>query len=125
MRATLSAYNAPLAAEVDRLIALNEHLNHIVIVLRHAHLANRPSALAKDVETGPRLRRSGLAVKRHLQVQAAKSRCANRAHLPAHLRRDETISEPECENCPDRRTHANDITNKRKAPPTFEPSRAC
>jgi transposase len=108
-KAHLATERDVLAAEVNRLIARNERLDHIISVLRRAHFGRSSEHLSQDqialaledVETGlaaedAKAEKQSDIVKR----QAAKSRRANRGHLPAHLPREEIIIEPKCRTCP-------------------------
>ncbi len=98
-----------LTAEVDRLTARNERLDHIISVLRRARFGRSSEridddqmALAlEDVETA--FAAEDAAAERHNEIiksEATKSRRANRGHLPAHLPREEIVVEPEAKSCP-------------------------
>jgi transposase len=98
-----------LAAEVDRLTAQNERLDHIVSVLRRAQFGRRSERFSEDqielaledVETGFGVEDATIETKSDpLRIEAAKSRRANRGHLPKHLPREETVIEPPSKSCP-------------------------
>jgi transposase len=105
----LSLEQVILAAEVERLTAQNERLDHILSVLRRARFGRSSERITddqlnlalEDVETGlgaedAKAEKHNEAVKR----EAVKSRRANRGHLPAHLPREEVVIEPESTACP-------------------------
>jgi transposase len=107
--AQLAIERDDLAAEVNRLIARNERLDHIISVLRRAQFGRSSERLSEDqivlaledVETG--LSAEDAKAEKQSDIvrrQAAKSRRANRGHLPAHLPREEILIEPECRTCP-------------------------
>jgi transposase len=108
-KAHLATERDVLAAEVSRLIARNERLDHIISVLRRAHFGRSSERLSEDrivlaledVETG--LAAEDAKAEKQSDIvrrQGAKSRRANRGHLPAHLPREEIVIEPECRTCP-------------------------
>jgi transposase len=108
-KAHLATERDVLAAEVDRLIARNERLDHIISALRRAHFGRSSERLSEDqialaledVETG--LAAEDAKAEKQSDIvsrQAVKSRRANRGHLPAHLPREEIVIEPECRTCP-------------------------
>ena len=108
-KAHLATERDVLAAEVDRLIARNERLDHIISALRRAHFGRSSERLnedqialaLEDVEAG--LAAEDAKAEKQSDIvkcRAAKSRRANRGHLPAHLPREEVIIEPECRTCP-------------------------
>jgi transposase len=108
-RARLAHEGQVLAAEVDRLTAQNERLDHIVSVLRRAQFGRRSEKVSddqielalEDVETAfgtedaateeaePIARREGTEARR-----------ANRGHLPRHLPREEVVIAPVETSCP-------------------------
>ena len=98
-----------LAAELDRVTAQNERLDHILSVLRRAHFGRSSERLGdeqmllalEDVETGCATE-DAKAEKKHevIKRSAAEGRRANRGHLPAHLPREEVVIEPESKVCP-------------------------
>lgn len=108
-RARLAHEGQVLAAEVDRLTAQNERLDHIVSVLRRAQFGRRSEKVSddqielalEDVETAfgtedaateeaePIARREGTEARR-----------ANRGHLPKHLPREEVVIAPVETSCP-------------------------
>lgn len=108
-RASLAHEGQVLAAEVDRLTAQNERLDHIVSVLRRAQFGRRSEKISddqielalEDVETAfgaedaateeaePIARREG-----------SKARRANRGHLPKQLPREEVVIAPAETSCP-------------------------
>ena len=104
-----------LAAEVDRLKAQNERLDHIVSVLRRAQFGRRSERgvgakrfeedqielALEDVETQHGTE-DAAAEKADTVVRAegTKARRANRGHLPAHLPREEIVIEPPSTSCP-------------------------
>ena len=107
-KANLATERDVLAGEVDRLIARNERLDHIISMLRRAHFGRSSERLSEDqivlaledVETG--LAAGDARAEKQSDIvrcQAAKSRRANRGHLPAHLPREEIVIEPECKTC--------------------------
>ncbi len=103
------ARSASLAAEVDRLAARAERLDHIVSVLRRAQFGRRSERISdnqielalEDVETQHGAE-DAAAEKADTVVKAegSKARRANRGHLPAHLPREEVVIEPEAKSCP-------------------------
>jgi hypothetical protein len=106
-RAAHAAEKAQLAqerdvanAEVDRLTARAERLDHIIAVLRRAQFGRRSERIdedqielaLEDVETA--FAAEDAAAERHNEIikgEATKSRRANRGHLPAHLPREEIV----------------------------------
>jgi transposase len=105
----LTEKNATLEGEVARLTARAERLDHIVSVLRRAQFGRRSERISddqielalEDVETGFGVEDAKVeAGSELLRVDAAKSRRANRGHLPKHLPREEIIVEPETKACP-------------------------
>jgi transposase len=108
-RDSMSQEQAVLAAEVDRLTAQNERLDHIISVLRRARFGRSSERITddqlnlalEDTETGvgaedAKAEKQNGIVKR----EAAKNRRANRGHLPLHLPREEVVIEPESKACP-------------------------
>jgi transposase len=103
------AKSASLAAEVDRLTARAERLDHIVSVLRRAQFGRRSERITddqielalEDVETQHGAE-DAAAEKADTVVKAegTKARRANRGHLPAHLPREEVVIEPPSKSCP-------------------------
>lgn len=103
------ARSASLAAEVDRLTARAERLDHIVSVLRRAQFGRRSERVndeqielaLEDVETQHGAE-DAAAEKADTLVKAegSKARRANRGHLPAHLPREEIVIEPPSKACP-------------------------
>lgn len=103
------AKSASLAAEVDRLTARAERLDHIVSVLRRAQFGRRSERIAdnqielalEDVETQHGAE-DAAAEKADTVVKAegTKARRANRGHLPSHLPREEVVIEPPSKACP-------------------------
>lgn len=103
-RQRLTQEGRVLAAEVDRLTAGNEPLDHIVSVLRLAQFGRRSERISvapEDVETRQGLE-DAAAEKAEALVRAegTKARRANRDHLPPHLPREEIVIVPEPEACP-------------------------
>ena len=107
-KAHLATERDVLAAEVSRLIARTERLDHIISVLRRAHFGRSSERLnedqialaLEDIETG--LAAEDAKAEKQSDIvsrQSAKSRRANRGHLPAHLPREEIVIEPECKTC--------------------------
>ena len=108
-RERLAPEGKVLAAEVDRLTAQNERLDHIVSVLRRAQFGRRSEKISddqtelalEDVETAfgaedaateeaePIARREGTEARR-----------VNRGHLPKHLPREEVVIAPAETSCP-------------------------
>jgi transposase len=100
-----------LTAEVARLTAQNERLDHILAVLRRAQFGAKSERISddqmnlalEDVETelgaeDAKAEARNAIIKR----EGAANRRANRGHLPAHLPREEIVIEPEgtcCPNC--------------------------
>jgi len=103
------AKSASLTAEVERLIARAERLDHIVSVLRRAQFGRRSERISEDqielaledVESQHGIE-DAAAEKSHdiTRSEATKARRANRGHLPAHLPREEIVIEPEAKACP-------------------------
>ena len=100
---------AALATEVDRLTERAERLDHIVSVLRRAQFGRRSERIAddqielalEDVETGFGVEDAAVeAGSPTLRADAAKTRRANRGHLPKHLPREEIVIAPERTDCP-------------------------
>ena len=111
--ARLCALHALLSAEVARLTAQNERLDHFIKVLRRAQfgaqfgakserISDEQMALAlEDVETAfgaedAAAEKSNDTIKR----DAADNRRANRGSLPKHLPREDIVIEPESKACP-------------------------
>ncbi len=103
------AKSASLAAEVDRLTARAERLDHIVSVLRRAQFGRRSERIAdeqielalEDVETQHGA--EDFAAEKAdaiVKAEGTKARRANRGHLPSHLPREEVIIEPPSKACP-------------------------
>jgi transposase len=103
------ARSASLAAEVDRLTARAERLDHIVSVLRRAQFGRRSERITEDqielaledVETqfgtdDAASEKADTIVK----AEGARTRRANRGHLPSHLPREEIVIEPQAKSCP-------------------------
>ena len=100
---------AALATEVDRLTERAERLDHIVSVLRRAQFGRRSERITddqielalEDVETGFDVEDAQVeAGSPTLRADAAKTRRANRGHLPKHLPREEIVIAPERTDCP-------------------------
>jgi len=100
---------AELNAEVDRLTARAERLDHIVSVLRRAHFGRRSERISEDqielaledVETGFGAEDAAIeAASESARTEAAIARRANRGHLPKHLPREEIVIDPEPRDCP-------------------------
>lgn len=107
--AVADAKAAMLAAEVDRLAARAERLDHIVAVLRRAQFGRRSERIdeeqielaLEDVETHHGT--EDAAVEKAdtiIRAEGTQARRANRGHLPKHLPREEVVIEPEAEACP-------------------------
>ena len=100
---------AALATQVDRLTERAERLDHIVSVLRRAQFGRRSERITddqielalEDVETGFGVEDAAVeASSPTLRADAAKTRRANRGHLPKHLPREEIVIAPERTDCP-------------------------
>ena len=109
VRDRLEARNATLEAEVDRLTAQADRLDHIISVLRRAHFGRRSERITddqielalEDVETGFGVQDAQVeADSPTLRADATKTRRANRGHLPKHLPREEIVIVPERTDCP-------------------------
>lgn len=103
------AKSASLAAEVERLTARAERLDHIVSVLRRAQFGRRSERInedqielaLEDVETQHGVEDAAAEKTSDIiRSEATKARRANRGHLPAHLPREEIVIEPEAKACP-------------------------
>lgn len=103
------AKSASLAAEVDRLTARAERLDHIVSVLRRAQFGRRSERIAddqielalEDVETQHGAEDAAAeTADTVVKAEGTKARRANRGHLPAHLPREEIVIEPPSKACP-------------------------
>ena len=103
------ARSASLAAEVDRLTARAERLDHIVSVLRRAQFGRRSERIAddqielalEDVET--QFGADDAATEKAdpiVKAEGTRARRANRGHLPSHLPREEIVIEPQAQSCP-------------------------
>jgi transposase len=108
-RDRLEARNATLEAEVDRLTAQADRLDHIISVLRRAQFGRRSERITddqielalEDVETGFGVQDAQVeADSPTLRADATKTRRANRGHLPKHLPREEIVIAPERTDCP-------------------------
>ncbi len=108
-RARLEREGQVLAAEVVRLTARNERLDHIVSVLRRAQFGRRSERISddqielalEDVETQHGAEDAAAEkVEAIVRAEGTKARRANRGHLPAHLPREEIVIEPETKACP-------------------------
>jgi transposase len=100
---------AILAAEVARLSAQNERLDHIIRVLRRAQFGRSSERISEDqmrlaledvetafaVEDGRIEKQSEIA-----RREGVNGRRANRGSLPKHLPREEIVIEPEAKACP-------------------------
>jgi hypothetical protein len=103
------ARSASLAAEVDRLTARTERLDHIVSVLRRAQFGRRSERIAddqielalEDVETQHGAEDAAVEnTNTVVKAEGTKARRANRGHLPEHLPREEIVIEPVVNACP-------------------------
>jgi transposase len=108
-RARLEHEHSVLAAEVDRLTARNERLDHIIAVLRRAQFGRRSERISEDqmalaledVETAFGAEDAAAEKKSEIvKREGVAARRANRGHLPPHLPREETVIEPEAKACP-------------------------
>ena len=107
--ARLCALHAILAAEVARLTAQNERLDHFIKVLRRAQFDRKSERISddqmtlalEDIETAFGAE-DAAAEKANDTVMrdAAENRRANRGSLPKHLPREEIVIEPESKACP-------------------------
>ena len=97
------------SAEVDRLTAQNERLDHIISVLRRAQFGRKSERLdpdqvelaLEDVQTA--MAAEDAAVEKAqptLKASATKARRVNRGALPQHLPREEIVIAPETTSCP-------------------------
>ena len=98
-----------LTAEVDRLSARAERLDHIVSVLRRTQFGRRSEKISddqielalEDVETGFGIEDAAIEAGSGVaRAEGTKTRRANRGHLPRHLPREEIVIEPEHTDCP-------------------------
>jgi transposase len=103
------AKSALLAAEVERLTARAERLDHIVSVLRRAQFGRRSERISEnqielaleEVETQHGTEDAAAEkISDIIRSEATKARRANRGHLPAHLPREDIVIEPEAKACP-------------------------
>lgn len=103
------ARSASLAAEVDRLTARTERLDHIVSVLRRAQFGRRSERIAddqielalEDVETQHGAEDAAVEnTNTVVKAEGTKARRANRGHLPEHLPREAIVIEPVVNACP-------------------------
>ncbi len=103
------AKSASLAAEVDRLTARAERLDHIVSVLRRAQFGRRSERVndeqielaLEDVETQHGTEDAAAETADAIvKAEGTKARRANRGHLPAHLPHEEIVIEPPSKACP-------------------------
>ena len=108
-RARLHHEGGVLAAEVDRLTAQNERLDHIIAVLRRAQFGRRSERISddqmalalEDVEAGLGADDAAAeAAEPIVRREGSKARRANRGHLPKHLPREEVVIEPAETSCP-------------------------
>jgi transposase len=106
--AVADAKVAQLVAEVDRLSARAERLDHIVSVLRRAQFGRHSEKISddqielalEDVETGFGAEDAAVeAASGMARAEGTKARRANRGHLPNHLPRDEVVIAPAHTNC--------------------------
>jgi transposase len=97
------------SAEVDRLTAQNERLDHIISVLRRAQFGRKSERLESDqIELALEDVKTAMAVEDAavekaqptLAASAKKERRVNRGALPKHLPREEIVIAPETTNCP-------------------------
>jgi transposase len=106
--ATLKAIIVASQAELDRLTARAERLDHILRVLRRAQFGRSSERISEDqinlaledVETG--FAREDAKTEKHSEItcnKAVKERRANRGHLPKHLPREEIVIEPDSKTC--------------------------
>jgi transposase len=108
-RTRLEHEHAVLSAEVERVKQQNERLEHIVNVLRRAHLGRKSERISaeqmalalEDVETSFGAD-DGIAEKKNeiVRREGTNARRADRGHLPLHLPREEVVIEPEAKACP-------------------------
>jgi transposase len=108
-RTRLEHEHAVLSAEVERVKQQNERLEHIVNVLRRAHLGRKSERISaeqmalalEDVETSFGAD-DGIAEKKNeiVRREGTNARRADRGHLPLHLPREDVVIEPEAKACP-------------------------
>lgn len=107
--AHLSHREAVLAAEVDRLTARNERLDHIVSVLRRAQFGRRSERIdadqielaLEDIETQHGAEDAAAETAETIvKAENTRTRRANRGHLPKHLLREEVVIAPADTSCP-------------------------
>jgi transposase len=100
---------AQLTAEIDRLTARAERLDHIVSVLRRAHFGRRSERISEeqielaleDVEADFGVEDAAIEAGSEIaRREGAKVRRTNRGHLPRHLPREEIVITPEHKDCP-------------------------
>ena len=98
-----------LAAEVDRLTARNERLDHIVSVLRRAQFGRRSEKIdadqielaLEDIETQHGAEDAAAdAAEPIVKAERTSTRRTNRGRLPKHLPREEIIIDPPTKACP-------------------------
>lgn len=98
-----------LAAEVDRLTAQTDRLDHIIAVLRRSQFGRRSEKISddqielalEDVETTFGAEDAAAEkIEPIVQREGTKARRANRGHLPKHLPREEVVIEPTEMSCP-------------------------